>query len=134
MVGVAGICVLIVSVMGWLTQLPSRSQEGKGVFFVQLPRGSLEAKMPERGGAPLPRCLYRGLSRANLETSCSGRGPHGQAHTNVPRDAVWGHQLYQPSVPSSWCAAGTISKGTWWTRPPGWKGSVCSGGKYFLQK
>lgn len=71
MVKVAGICVLIVCVMGWLTQLPSRSQEGKGVFFIQLPRGSLEAKMPECCGTPLSRCLYHDASRADLETSCS---------------------------------------------------------------
>lgn len=81
---------------------------------------------------PFPDVYTMMRAEQTWRQAVPGRGLHGQAHTNIPRDAVWGHQLYQPSVPSSCCAAGTVSKGMWWTRPPGWKGPVCSGVKYFL--
>lgn len=82
----------------------------KRSIFDAAPRGPLKAEMPERCGMPLAQMC---TPKQTWRQAVPGSSPHGPARESIPRDAAWGHQLYQPSVPISWCAAEAVSRESW---------------------
>lgn len=97
----AGIRVLIVHSMcvtGWMIQLQSRSEEGRGAFLMQLPGDLSRQRCLSAAVCHLPRCVHQSKPGDKLFLGVARMDRHARASPGMLHGAISSTSLLSPSA------------------------------------